>query len=143
MLAFPFAIGLICLVVAPDGSSNDERLPDSELTAAAAIKQSLGVDFAVLESKVRRSIISTKTPYGFKIAQVEKDSKAAKAGWKDGDILLEWNEQPVRQLAELEAALKKSKAGDAVKFKLARYKKNEPALSRQPWEYIEGNMTPK
>jgi S1-C subfamily serine protease len=141
MNALLLVLGLLCV---PDHVNGDgPKLPDPIERAARAIKKSLGIEFAILESKIRRSITSTNTPYGFKIREVEKDSAAAKAGWKEGDILLEWNGQPLRQLDELETAIQKSRAGEAIKVKLARYKKDAPALWRQPWEYIDGTITPK
>ncbi len=120
-----------------------DPLADPEQAAASAIQKSLGVEFAVAESKLRRSIIRTKTPYGFKMSKVEKDSPAAAAGWKDGDVLLEWNGQPIKTLTDFDTAIKKLKKGEAGKFKLARLKKDEPILSRQPWEYVEGHVVPK
>jgi len=116
---------------------------DPEQQAATAIKKSLGVEFNVAESKFRRSIIRTKTPYGFKIRTVEKNSLADKAGWKEGDIILEWNEQPLNTLTDLNNGVQKSKAGEAGKFKLARYKKDVSIWSRQPWEYVEGKIEVK
>lgn len=117
--------------------------PDPEQQAATAIKESLGVEFSVLESKIRRSIIRTKTPYGFKISKVEKDSVADKAGWKAGDILLEFNEKPLKTLGDLNNGIQKARADGSGKYKLSRYKKNVPITSRQPWETVEGKVTMK
>src|SRR5262245_4767376 len=111
-----------------------------EQKAATAIKKSLGVEFNVAESKLRRTIIRTTTPYGFKLGTVDKNSLADKAGWKDGDIILEWNEQPLKTLTDLNDGVQKSKGDVPGKFKLARYKKNVPIWSRQPWEYVEGKI---
>lgn len=111
-----------------------------EQQAAQAIQKQLGVEFAVAESKIRRSIIRTKTPYGFKIKSIEPNSTASQAGWQVDDILMEWNATPIKNLTDLEEGLKKS-AGDATaNYKLSRYKKNQPALSRQPWEDVAGKI---
>jgi S1-C subfamily serine protease len=142
MQVLPLVLGLMFAPNHANGARPQES-PEPVQRAAAAIKKSLGVEFSILESQIRRSVTSTKTPYGFKIREVEKNSTAAKAGWKEGDILLEWNGQPVRQLDELETAIQKSNAGGGIKVKLARYKKDAPALSRQPWVYIDGSITPK
>jgi membrane-associated protease RseP (regulator of RpoE activity) len=123
------------LVVPPTGPA---QAADPEREAAAAVRRALGVEFNVLESKVRRSIIRTATPYGLKIGTVDKDSPAARAGWQAGDILLEWNAQPVRSLTQLRDALATN--GAAAPFKLARYKKDVSVWSRQPWQYVEGKV---
>lgn len=111
---------------------------DPEKRAAQSIQKNLGVEFSVLESKLRRSIIRTKTPYGFKIKSIQAKSVAATAGWQAGDVLLEWNGVPIKNLSDLDDGLQK--AGDTATFKLARYKKNQPAMSRQPWEDVEGKI---
>lgn len=127
---------LVVLAAAPP--PNQFRTP-----AAPTIRESLGVEFAVLESMFRRAIIRTRTPYGFKISKVENGSAAARAGWITGDVLLEWNGRPIHALTDLDSALKKARSGKAAKFKLARHKKEASIWSRQPWKYIEGEIIPK
>ncbi len=143
MVTLQLVLGLACFL--PSGIHGDrpDAAADPEQAAASAIHKSLGVGFAVVESKIRRSIIRTRTPYGFKVSKVEKDSLAARAGWKEGDVLLEWNGQPVKALVELDRAIKKAKRGEPARFKLARYKKDSSIWSRQPWQYLEGRMVPK
>jgi C-terminal processing protease CtpA/Prc len=143
MVTLPFVLGLACSL--PPGIDGDRpaKPEDPEQSAASAIHKSLGVEFAVLESRIRRSIIRTRTPYGFKISKVEKGSPAARAGWKEGDVLLEWNHQPVKTLVGLASAIKEARSGASARFKLARLKKDEPIWSRQPWRYLEGQMVPK
>ncbi len=130
-------------LMTPTGLCAEQQPADPEKTAANAIQKSLGVEFAILESKFRRSITSTKTPFGFKIRKVENGSVASKAGWNDGDVLLEWNEKPIKTVAEVDQVIQAAKSGDAVKYKLARFKKDEPITSRQPWEYITGQVVLK
>ncbi len=140
MVAIQLALGFVALL--PLAARIDPPA-DPEQMAASAIHKSLGVEFAVAESKIRRSIIRTKTPYGFKMSKVEKDSPAATAGWKEGDVLLEWNSQPIKALTDLDTAITKLKKGEAGKFKLARLKKDEPIWSRQPWQHVEGQVVLK
>ena len=109
---------------------------DPEQQAAQSIQKQLGVEFSITESKIRRWIIRTKTPYGFKIKKVVANSKAAQADWRVGDVLMEWNEAPIKNLVDLEDGLKKAHEADNAKFKLSRYK-NEPWRSRQPWKDID------
>lgn len=143
MVPLPLMLGLACWL--PLGTQNDGPAPpvDPEQAAAGAIRKALGVEFAVLESLIRRSIIRTKTPYGLKLNKVDRDSPAARVGWKAGDILLEWDGQPVKTLVQLDSALKQAKSGATARFKLARLKKDEPIWSRQPWQSVEGQLVPK
>jgi hypothetical protein len=41
----------------------------------AIIRDATGLRFRVLESIIRRNIITTRTPYGFKIKSVDDDSR--------------------------------------------------------------------
>lgn len=94
--------------------------------------QKLGMQFAELSSKVRRSIIRTKTPYGFAVRSVTKGSLADLAGIKKGTVVLEVDGKPLRQVAQLEAVLKKAKPGQKITCKCSdRTKKRR--LFRSPW----------
>src|SRR5262245_24972011 len=131
---------VLSLVMAAPAAAVARPQEDPEQQAATAIKKSLGVELNVAESKLRRSIIRTKMPYGFKISTVEKNSLADKAGWREGDIILKWDDQPLKTLTDLNDGVQKSKGRVAGKFRLARYKKNVSIWSRQPWEYVEGKI---
>jgi S1-C subfamily serine protease len=109
-------------------SSEDARTVVSDL---------LGLELAVTESRIRRRIISTRTPYGFLISRVRSGSPAARAGLQKGDILLEWDGAPIREVEELaEAArLARSKDGSAP-VQYARKRPNVPLTfpATDPWE---------
>jgi len=136
-------LGLACFLPLAPADDRPDAPPSPEVKAARAIQESLGVEFAVLESKIRRAIIPTKTPYGFKISGVKKDSPAANAGWEEGDILLEWNGEPIKKLTSLNEAVSKAEPREKAKFKIARYRTGVSLLSRQPWDYIEDEIVLK
>jgi len=121
--------------VGPDIRADHEAVPK--------VQEVLGAKLSVTESYIRRSIISTRTPYGFKIASVEKDSPADRAGWKNGDILLAWNGKPIESVAELLKWIRSAKPGVEVPFKISRRKAKLLELSRDPWEDIAGTIKMK
>lgn len=111
-----------------------------DLKAAPEVHEALGVKLGVIESYIRRSIISTDTPYGFIIKEVDPDTPAARAGWKKGDVLLEWDGQPVRTVAKLNQWIREAKRGSRVPFKISRRKSLAEGYSRHPWVEIEGEI---
>lgn len=110
-----------------------------ETTAASRVRAAIGCEFAILESKIRRSIISTDTPYGFKVAAVDAGSPADKAGVEAGWLLMEWEGRPIREIAQLDQWLWTVPAGGEVVVDYARKKKNVSIWSRHPWE--DGEVT--
>ena len=143
MVWIPFTLGLAWLLTIQNDNYRCGIQPDPEQTAAQSIHKSLGIEFAIRESKLRRSITRTKTPYGFIISKVEKNSPAARAGWKERDILLEWNNQPIKSLVELDNTIRKAGNENPAKFKIARLKKDVSIWSRQPWLTVEGQLALK
>jgi serine protease Do len=106
--------------------------------AVIEIREALGAQLSVWESYLRRSIISTRTPYGFKISKIDPDSPASRAGWKKGDILLTWDNEPVKWAGDLSEWIRSAGPGAKVPFKIARRKKNISLFSRVPWQEIQG-----
>lgn len=111
-----------------------------DLKVLPEVHEALGVKLGVIESYFRRSIISTKTPYGFLIKEVDPETPAARAGWKKGDILLEWDGRPVRTVAGLNQWIQEAKRGSKVSFKISRLKSLAEGYSRHPWFKIEGEI---
>jgi membrane-associated protease RseP (regulator of RpoE activity) len=99
----------------------------------AAIRSATGLRFRTLESIVRRNIISTRTPYGFKIKSVDADSAGAAAGLKKGDVLLEWDGRPLKSRADLKQWLDEAQPGVEIPIKYARLKEKRRLLDRRPW----------
>ena len=110
------------------------------------IQKSTGLTFSVLESKIRRSIISTDTPYGFKVKGVDAGSPAARSGLKRGDVVLEWNGKPLRKVVELARWLDADPSGAAVTVKISRLergKKRRLFRMRSPWVESEVSLSPR
>ena len=70
------------------GSTSGDPTPTPRRDDAASyVSEHLGLDLAVAQSRVRRRITSTSTPYGFLIARVRARSPA---GWRDERAMLHW-----------------------------------------------------
>jgi S1-C subfamily serine protease len=107
---------------------------------ASALRDSLGLELAVTQSLVRRRIISTRTPYGFLVSGVVPGSPAARAGLATGDVLLEWEGEPIRsvqQLVDLATA-----SGVAILY--ARKRPGVPLTfpATDPWEARRTRVKP-
>lgn len=111
------------------------------LDAKTVVRDTFGVEFAVLESRLRRRIVRTESPWGFKIARVVDGSVADGLGLGRGDILMQWDGQPVRRVDQLARWLFAAEPGAKVRIEVARRKKAVGILSRDPWESLELEVT--
>lgn len=57
---------------------------------------------------------------GVRFSDIKPGSPAAKAGLKGGDILVQFNDKPIRNLYDFTDALRRSKVGDVVEVKVLR-----------------------
>lgn len=57
---------------------------------------------------------------GVKFSDVRPNSPAAKAGFKPGDILVQFGDKPIKNLYDFTDALRRSKVGDVVEVKVMR-----------------------
>lgn len=130
---------------APPEAIAAERAPDErqrDPSAADEIRERTGLTFAVLESKIRRRIISTDTPYGFKIRRVAPDTPAARAGLTRGDVLLTLDGEPIRTLRGLRRQLRAAPDAAPLPISFARLKPHRTIFTRRPWEMHEGVIEP-
>jgi peptidase M28-like protein/PDZ domain-containing protein/PA domain-containing protein len=61
-----------------------------------------------------------QTEDGVKFSDVRPNSPAAKAGFKAGDILVQFGDKPIKNLYDFTDALRRSKVGDVVEVKVLR-----------------------
>lgn len=117
------------------------RLTIPEPSAVDTVRVALGLELAILESKIRRRIISTDTPYGFKIARVVKGSAADDLGLKPGHILMKWDGKPIHEVDQLARWIRQSERGSTVTIEVTRRKKNIGILARDRWESVDLELT--
>lgn len=118
-----------------------ESPSDSSTTPRQRIREVLGLEVSVAMSKLRRAAIGTRTPYGFSVRSVAADSVAAAAGLKRGDVVLEIDGAPWRDVAALGVLLGKLKPGEKVVLQGARRKAGTTLLDRHPWEDFRIELT--
>jgi hypothetical protein len=61
-----------------------------------------------------------QTENGVKFSDVKPNSPAAKAGLKAGDVLIQFDDKPIKNLYDFTDALRRSKVGDVVEVKVIR-----------------------
>ena len=61
-----------------------------------------------------------QTENGVKFSDVKPNSPAAKAGFKAGDVLVQFGDKPIKNLYDFTDALRRSKVGDVVQVKVLR-----------------------
>jgi serine protease Do len=79
----------------------------------------LGVEVQTLDQSLADSF-KMKAPNGALVAKVEPDSAAAQAGLKVGDVILEFNGNPVVDAGQLSARVGAAAPGDKVSLKVWR-----------------------
>lgn len=113
------------------------REPDE---ARRIVREKTGLTFSWLESLIRRSIISTDTPYGFKVNRVIPGSPAGRAGIRPGDVILEWDGRPLRSLTKLGHRLHWTPPGTKVAVHVARKTRRTGLFPRNPWRRFDATM---
>ncbi|MFO1077212.1 MAG: PDZ domain-containing protein [Planctomycetota bacterium] len=130
------ALSFLCCALPTSPVTAQERTDAPAVQPAQAKSRAadvLGVEFAVRSSKLRRAIIRTRTPWGFAVKAVRKDSLAAAAGLAKGDVVLEVDGAPLREVEELEKVLAGAAPGQKLVLKCSRRKAKTRWLDRHPW----------
>jgi serine protease Do len=110
---------------------------DADDRAVAVVREKLGVELAIAESRIRRSIISTDSPYGFLVRSVAPGSLAERSGLRAGDILLEWNGAAIHEVEPLAEWIERA-AAERAAIPIA-YSRKRPGVpltfpATNPWE---------
>jgi len=81
----------------------------------------LGVSLGDVGDEMRQRFkIDAAVADGALLLAVTEGSAAARAGWRAGDVIVRFDGQPIRNLAELVAVVRKRHAGDRVAYELRR-----------------------
>ena len=90
----------------------------------------LGVSLLEMEADLA-AYFAVKAGEGVLITRVEKDSPAARAGLKTGDVIVEMAGKPVKESKDIHEALADLKKGDSVAITVVRHGKKQ-ALKAEP-----------
>lgn len=82
----------------------------------------LGVSITDMTAEQAKKMKSGTTS-GALVTEVRKESPAQKAGIKEDDVIIQFGERPVEDVADLQKAVKKAKPGSSVKATLMRGEK--------------------
>jgi serine protease Do len=85
----------------------------------------LGVHLQALSSKDFAEYFGVKPESGALVTEVEKDSPAAKAGLKDGDVILQMKGEAISGPKDVVKILSKMEKGDKIDIQVMRHKKKK------------------
>ena len=88
---------------------------------------------------------------GVLIAKVEKDTPASKAGLKKGDVIIEFNDQPIKSVSKFRLVVSNSSVGETVNIRIIRKGKElikkakleaypEDRIAQKPSEQKDSNQ---
>jgi serine protease Do len=97
------------------GELKEEK--DSEAVSEA--KPNLGMTVEEISPELAKNFGLSETS-GLIVVQVEEGSPAAESGIKPGDIILELDQVPMKELAQFEKKIETYKAGDTILVLLKR-----------------------
>jgi len=122
-------IGINTAIIGPSGGNVGIGFAVPSAMAGAVLAQiarygevrrgRLGMEMADVPPEVQRKLRLPSLD-GALISNVEKESPAARAGLRTGDVVTALNGRPVRSSAELRARLGLTPVGDEVEFSVAR-----------------------
>lgn len=106
---------------------------------------SQGLMFDFDENTAMLGVVTEKVDEGVEINEVTKESAAAKAGLKSGDIITKLNDIKIEDPDDLSAAVRKQKPGEKVTISYLRDKKEQKATAELgKWKGAGAfNVTPK
>ncbi len=90
----------------------------------------LGVNIMDLDNDLA-AYFSVKAGEGILVTKVEKDTPAAKAGLKSGDVIVQMGDKPVKDSGDIHESLAALKKGDSIVLTVVRHGKKE-TLKAEP-----------
>ncbi|MBI5777943.1 MAG: PDZ domain-containing protein [Planctomycetes bacterium] len=116
-----------------DGISSYQQ----EKECCEEIENAIGIQLSLVKSYALRSIVSGKNAHGFFISRVKEGSPAERAGLQKGDVVNDWNKEPIKSAQQLAGLIRAAKKGDKIIIKYHRPKKDS---SRNPWNKLETTL---
>ncbi len=108
-----------------------ELKEEAPVVAEEKAKVELGMSVQEITPEIAAQL-QLKEPGGVIVTQVESGSSADEAGVQRGDILREFNGQPLRKLSEYQSAVSKVKKDDVVRLLVRRGERNLYLAFRAP-----------
>jgi serine protease Do len=99
---------------------------EEEPAAAPETSKDLGLELREMSPRLA-SRYGYKTEEGLIIVEIDQSSEAYRKGIRQGDIILEVNQEKIQSLKDWENILKKTKSGDAIMLLLRREQNGESA----------------
>jgi serine protease Do len=99
---------------------------EEEPAEAAQTSKDLGLELREMDSRLARRY-GYKTEEGLIIVKIDQSSEAYRKGIRQGDIILEVNQEKIQSVKDWEKILKKTEPGDAIMLLLRREQNGESA----------------
>jgi serine protease Do len=117
-------IAAACILAAgatltPAAFGQPERRNTARIITTRSGSSYLGIGGADLD-EARVKALNLKEDRGVEIKSVAEDSPAAKAGLKEGDVVLDYNGQPVQGMEQFQRLVRETPAGREVKLNIWR-----------------------
>src|SRR5262245_2409533 len=114
-------LSMVLTAAAMPAAFSQPAPPARAKTAASVMAHAsyLGIGAQDIDS-ARASTLKLKDVRGAEVTSVQPDSPAAKAGIKDGDVILEYNGQPVEGKDQLARMVQETPVGRQVKIGISR-----------------------
>lgn len=146
-------IGVNTAIISPSGGSIGIGFAVPSNTATHVIEQLrkfgetrrgwLGVRIQTVTESIAESL-GMNEPQGALVASITPDSPAAKAGLEAGDVILEFNEHPIKSMRELPKVVARTIIGDNVDVEVMRNGKKKQfkvTIGRLPEQIVVAKQT--
>ena len=115
-----------------------------QIIGSGSVKRGyIGISMQEIDKEIAEAFNLEKTE-GILIAEVLKNSAAEKAGLKEGDIILEYNNKPVKSIGNFRneiSLLEPGKKIDLLILRESKKKKITVELKQHPIEFLSSNQT--
>jgi serine protease Do len=144
-------IGINAAITSPSGGNNGigfaipvnlaKKVADDLMKSGKVVRAYMGISPQEITPELKASF-NLPDISGVLVAKVEDNTPASKAGLKNGDVIVEFNQKSVPSVAKFRIAVAESKVGSSVPVKIIRDKK-EKVLSVQLEAYPDDDVAAK